>query len=410
MADTAKQQEQQQFCLKWNNFCQHLRHAFSSTWSSDELFTDVVLATAYGERVRAHRMVLSACSGFFNQLLLDVSSEVEPVLILHDVSASELHALVYFMYHGEVNVVHDAIPALLRAAENLQIRGLCTSPPTAQSVVVGSAAADCRTDTVAPPITHIPVKKSRGTADSGRHSNKRNHDTPPGGTHQKRQRVVQPSEPGQQATHSQPVLTEVTPQLSQSAVATEDGSDGETGESKLKIDERNNGLEPVTLLDEQDACSLDSSDSTREEQFFPLPRSANPAPNCYSALQTLSSLAVKVKLVPKECNDLETAIVAAMPRSVDYGVRDGCFVASADGVDDDVDGDQDATLAFHEPRSCCQCGKMYRDASTLRTHTAIMHTEGLDPFVCSCGSLFRTKYAMYLHKRQGHPSLTAVTA
>lgn len=59
-------------------------------------------------------------------------------------------------------------------------------------------------------------------------------------------------------------------------------------------------------------------------------------------------------------------------------------------------------LAFHEPRPCPTCKRMYRDAATLRTHMAIMHAEGKEPFSCSCGALFRTKYDMYQHKKNGH--------
>ncbi|XP_064080136.1 protein tramtrack, beta isoform-like isoform X1 [Macrobrachium nipponense] len=59
-------------------------------------------------------------------------------------------------------------------------------------------------------------------------------------------------------------------------------------------------------------------------------------------------------------------------------------------------------LAFHEPRPCPTCRRMYRDAATLRTHMAIMHSEGREPFSCSCRALFRTKYDMYQHKKNGH--------
>ncbi|KAG7167545.1 protein abrupt-like isoform X2 [Homarus americanus] len=59
-------------------------------------------------------------------------------------------------------------------------------------------------------------------------------------------------------------------------------------------------------------------------------------------------------------------------------------------------------LAFHEPRPCPTCKRMYRDAATLRTHMAIMHQEGKEPFACTCGALFRTKYDMYQHKKNGH--------
>lgn len=69
---------------------------------------------------------------------------------------------------------------------------------------------------------------------------------------------------------------------------------------------------------------------------------------------------------------------------------------------DPLGGDPPRKLAFHEPRPCPICRRMYRDAATLRTHTAIMHAEGRDPFACLCGELFRTKYEMYNHKKNGH--------
>ncbi len=69
---------------------------------------------------------------------------------------------------------------------------------------------------------------------------------------------------------------------------------------------------------------------------------------------------------------------------------------------DPLGSDPPRKLAFHEPRPCPICRRMYRDAATLRTHTAIMHAEGRDPFACLCGELFRTKYEMYNHKKNGH--------
>ena len=36
--------DNQQYCLKWNNFSQHLKYAFNTIWSSDDSFTDVTLA------------------------------------------------------------------------------------------------------------------------------------------------------------------------------------------------------------------------------------------------------------------------------------------------------------------------------------------------------------------------------
>lgn len=65
-------------------------------------------------------------------------------------------------------------------------------------------------------------------------------------------------------------------------------------------------------------------------------------------------------------------------------------------------GSHKRKLAFHEPRPCPQCQRIYRDAATLRTHVTIMHKAGAEPFVCTCGALFDTKYHMYTHRKNGH--------
>lgn len=44
---------------------------------------------------------------------------------MKDMKHWEVQALVDFMYKGEVNVSQDEISTLLKAAEALQVRGLC---------------------------------------------------------------------------------------------------------------------------------------------------------------------------------------------------------------------------------------------------------------------------------------------
>ena len=57
----------QQFCLKWNNYHVNIASSFDAL-RVDEDFVDVTLACS-GCQLKAHRMVLSACSPFFRQLL-----------------------------------------------------------------------------------------------------------------------------------------------------------------------------------------------------------------------------------------------------------------------------------------------------------------------------------------------------
>lgn len=45
-------------------------------------------------------------------------------MFLHNVEFRHLKSLVEFMYVGEVNVAQTHLPAFLRTAESLQIRGL----------------------------------------------------------------------------------------------------------------------------------------------------------------------------------------------------------------------------------------------------------------------------------------------
>lgn len=56
----------QQFSLRWNNYLKHITSAFD-TLRSDEDLVDVTLSCE-GKRIRAHKMLLSACSTYFRDL------------------------------------------------------------------------------------------------------------------------------------------------------------------------------------------------------------------------------------------------------------------------------------------------------------------------------------------------------
>ena len=68
--------------------------------------------------------MLSASSQHFAQLLRLTPSGQTPILILDGPSANDVHALINFIYHGEVNIDQEALPSLLRTASSFQIKGL----------------------------------------------------------------------------------------------------------------------------------------------------------------------------------------------------------------------------------------------------------------------------------------------
>lgn len=55
--------QSQRFCLRWNNHQSNLLAVFDQLLTS-EAFVDVTLAVE-GQMLRAHKMVLSACSPYF---------------------------------------------------------------------------------------------------------------------------------------------------------------------------------------------------------------------------------------------------------------------------------------------------------------------------------------------------------
>ena len=63
----------QHFCLRWNNFHSNIATSFEQLRDHED-FVDVTLACE-GRTIKAHKVVLSACSPYFRNLL-KVSGEI----------------------------------------------------------------------------------------------------------------------------------------------------------------------------------------------------------------------------------------------------------------------------------------------------------------------------------------------
>ncbi|XP_043251825.1 zinc finger and BTB domain-containing protein 17-like isoform X4 [Colletes gigas] len=137
-------EDDQQFCLRWNNHQSTLIQNFDTLLESGTL-VDCTLA-AEGKYLKAHKVVLSACSPYFEGLLSE-HYDKHPVFILKDVKFKELKAMMDYMYRGEVNISQDQLAALLKAAESLQIKGL------SESKTGGSSKTDTRQQKVVPQAT-----------------------------------------------------------------------------------------------------------------------------------------------------------------------------------------------------------------------------------------------------------------
>lgn len=112
----------QQYCLRWNNHQTNLTNVFVQLFQSEE-FTDTTLFCEGGPPIKCHKMVLAACSSYFQSVFAEVPGKHSAV-VLKDVGHAEMKAILDYMYKGEVNIAHDQLAALLKVAEMLKVKGL----------------------------------------------------------------------------------------------------------------------------------------------------------------------------------------------------------------------------------------------------------------------------------------------
>ena len=111
----------EKFCLRWNDFESNISDAFKDLREQKDFF-DVTLACD-DSQIEAHKVILSACSPFFRNILRR-NPHQHPLLYIKGVKYKELVSVLNFMYMGEVNVVQEELNSFLAVAEELRVKGL----------------------------------------------------------------------------------------------------------------------------------------------------------------------------------------------------------------------------------------------------------------------------------------------
>ncbi|XP_045106893.1 flocculation protein FLO11-like [Portunus trituberculatus] len=108
----------------------HVQHNFHSqkileVLTCDETFIDVTL-TAEGRSVRAHKLILSAMSPYFQEVLQTNPCQHPVIIMPRTVRFSHLTQIIDFIYRGEITLPEEELRSLLNTAEHLQISGFST--------------------------------------------------------------------------------------------------------------------------------------------------------------------------------------------------------------------------------------------------------------------------------------------
>ena len=110
------------FSLKWSEYTATISDSFKS-FHSNQTFADVTIACEDEIHTRAHKVILAACSPFF-QHILEKNVHPHPLLYLKGIKSQHLLSIIDFVYTGEVTVLHGQLDEFLETARELKLKGL----------------------------------------------------------------------------------------------------------------------------------------------------------------------------------------------------------------------------------------------------------------------------------------------
>ena len=115
----------EKFCLKWNDFHTNVSKTFVNLRNEEDFF-DVTLVSDDQKQMSAHKVVLSASSEYFKNILRH-NKHPNPLLCLEGISSNELNSILDYVYHGEVNIYQDDLDSFLNIADRLKLEGLIST-------------------------------------------------------------------------------------------------------------------------------------------------------------------------------------------------------------------------------------------------------------------------------------------
>ena len=111
---------QEKIDLTWDTYTDHLREMLHDMMTSNE-FTDVTLVTEDKKHFKAHKVVLSASSPVFKEIIKDNLSS-SPLIYLRGIQSHEIEAILEFIYLGQAALYQERMNEFLNVAKNLEIK------------------------------------------------------------------------------------------------------------------------------------------------------------------------------------------------------------------------------------------------------------------------------------------------
>ena len=108
--------------MSWPKYSDHLKLMLHEL-KNDESGQDVTLVCEDKVKLRAHQIVLKACSLVFATMLEGMSQQ-KTVIFLRGIKHQELETILQFMYLGEATLLKEKMNEFLKIAKILEVKEL----------------------------------------------------------------------------------------------------------------------------------------------------------------------------------------------------------------------------------------------------------------------------------------------
>ena len=106
--------------VKWGDFQKNFSETFQIT---EKYMCDVTLVCEGNHAIDVHKIILSAASQIFNDLLLESRMD-HPVIYLSEITLEIMSQIVEFIYHGQINVYQKSLDKFYEIGKSLKLNGL----------------------------------------------------------------------------------------------------------------------------------------------------------------------------------------------------------------------------------------------------------------------------------------------
>ena len=106
--------------LSWHTFTDNLKELLRHM-KTDDTFADVTLVSDDGREVRAHKVVLAACSPIIKELFTKKDTNI---IDLKGITMEDINSILQFIYLGEVAICEGRMEEFFYVAQKLKIKEL----------------------------------------------------------------------------------------------------------------------------------------------------------------------------------------------------------------------------------------------------------------------------------------------